>query len=140
MLMRTDPFREIEKLSEALLGSRGRMTAMPMTAYRDNDTFVVLVDLPGVDAETIDLTVEQNVLSVHAERRAPTGETTQPLIDERPYGVFDRQLVLGESLDLDRLNATYQAGVLSITIPVSEKTQARKIEINAGSEPAEISA
>lgn len=140
MLMRTDPFREIEKLSEALLGSRGRMTAMPMTAYRDNDTFVVLVDLPGVDAETIDLTVEQNVLSVHAERRAPTGETTQPLIDERPYGVFDRQLVLGESLDLDRLNATYQAGVLTITIPVSEKTQARKIEINAGSEPAEISA
>jgi HSP20 family protein len=140
MLMRTDPFREFDRLTETLWGTKARPSAMPMTAYRDDGSFVVHLDLPGVDPDSIDLTVEQNVLTVHAERTAPAGNGAERLIDERPYGVFDRQLVLGDTLDLDQLAAAYDAGVLTIRVPVSEKAQPRKIEITAGSLAEELTA
>ena len=140
MLMRTDPFQEFDRLTETPWGTRARPSAMPMTAYRDDGSFVVHLDLPGVDPDSIDVTVEQNVLTVHAERQAPAGDRAERLIDERPYGVFDRQLILGDTLDLDQLAASYDAGVLTIKVPVSEKAQPRKVEITAGSEPRELTA
>jgi HSP20 family protein len=137
MLMRTDPFRDFDRLAETLWGIRARQQVMPLTAYRHEDAFVVHLDVPGVDPDSIDVTVEQNVLSVHAERPA-RAEGTDRLIDECPYGVFDRQMILGDALDLDQLSASFDLGVLTIRIPVSSKAQPRKVEITARSEPKEL--
>ena len=139
MLMRTDPFRDLDRFTEALFGTTARPAAMPMDAYRDDSTFVVHLDLPGVDAESIDLTVEQNVLTVHAERKPPVGEGAERLVAERSYGVFSRQLFLGETLDADRLSADYDAGVLTLTIPIAEKAKPRKVEVTGGTPRKQIS-
>lgn len=139
MLMRTDPFRDLDRLTDAMLGTRARPAVMPMDAYRDNGSFVIHLDLPGVSADSIDLTVEQNVLTVHAERKPPAGDTAERVVSERSYGVFSRQLFLGETLDAENLKADYDAGVLTITIPVAEKAKPRKIEVSAAHGRREIS-
>jgi HSP20 family protein len=139
MLMRTDPFRELDRLTQQVLGSAARPAAMPMDAFRDGDTFVVELDLPGVDPESIDLDVERNVLSVKAERRPSVGEDTEVLIAERPAGSFSRQLFLGETLDTERIDAAYEAGVLRLTIPVAEQAKPRKIAISGGGSRKQIS-
>ncbi|MFT4081742.1 MAG: Hsp20/alpha crystallin family protein [Nocardioides sp.] len=139
MLMRTDPFRDFDRLTEAMLGTRARPAVMPMTAYRDDNSFVVHLDLPGASADSIDLTVEQNVLTVHAERKPPAGDAER-VVDERSYGVFSRQLFLGETLDADQLSANYDAGVLTLRIPIAEKAKPRKVEITAGESVKEIRA
>lgn len=139
MLMRTDPFRELDRLTQQLMGTPARPTAMPMDAYRQADTFVVELDLPGVDPESIDLDVEQNVLTVKAERRSSAGEDAEVLIAERPAGSFSRQMFLGETLDTGRIDASYDAGVLRLTIPVAEQAKPRKISITGGGKAKEIS-
>ena len=135
MLMRTDPFRELDRLTQQVLGASGtwsRPTAMPMDAYRDGDRFVVAFDLPGVDADAIELDVERNVLTVKAERRpVASGEQVEMQVAERPLGVFSRQLFLGDTLDTDHIEAHYDAGVLTLRIPVAEKAKPRKIEITS---------
>jgi HSP20 family protein len=133
MLMRTDPFRDFDRLAQAVWGTPARPAAMPMTAYREDGKFVVHLDLPGVSLDSIDLTVEQNVLTVHAERKPPAGDSAERVVEERGYGVFSRQLFLGETLDADQLKATYDAGVLTLTIPIAEKAKPRKVEISVGS-------
>jgi HSP20 family protein len=130
MLMRTDPFRDFDRLSQAMFGTNSRPAAMPMDAYRQDSKFVVSVDLPGVDADSIDLTVEQNVLTIHAERRGPADSDAERIVAERSYGTYSRQLFLGETLDVDQLTASYEAGVLTIEIPVAEQAKPRKIAIN----------
>jgi len=135
MLMRTDPFRELDRFAQQVFGAQGtlaRPSAMPMDAWRDGDTFVVEFDLPGVDSDSIDLDVERNVLTVHAERRALGGEV-EMLAAERPRGVFSRQLVLGDNLDTERVSANYHAGVLTLRIPVAEQAKPRKITISSDS-------
>jgi HSP20 family protein len=140
MLMRTDPFRDLDRLTEAFLGTPARPALMPMEAYRDDDTFVVHLDLPGVRPDSIDLTVEQNVLTVRAERTSPVGDSAERVVDERPHGVFSRQLFLGDTLDLDQLSADYDAGVLTITIPIAEAARPRRIEISGAEDRKEINA
>ncbi len=140
MLMRTDPFRDFDRLTEAMLGTRARPAVMPMDAYREDDTFVVHLDLPGVSADSIDLTVEQNVLTVHAERKPPVGDGAERVVDERSYGVFSRQLFLGDTLDSDQLAADYTSGVLTLRIPIAEKAKPRKVEITGGADRTEINA
>ena len=140
MLMRTDPFRDFDRLTEAVLGTRARPAVMPMTAYREDGTFVVHLDLPGASADSIDLTVEQNVLTVHDERKPPVGDSAERVVDERAYGVFSRQLFLGDTLDTDQLSAHYDAGVLTLRIPIAEKAKPRRVEITAGGSPREINA
>lgn len=140
MLMRTDPFRDFDRLTEAVLGTRARPAVMPMTAYREDGTFVVHLDVPGATADSIDLTVEQNVLTIHAERKPPVGDSAERVVDERSYGVFSRQLFLGDTLDADQLTADYDAGVLTLRIPIAEKAKPRKVEITAGGSPKEINA
>ncbi|GAA2937064.1 Hsp20/alpha crystallin family protein [Streptomyces enissocaesilis] len=139
MLMRTDPFRELDRLTQQLTGTSARPTAMPMDAFRDGDTFVVEMDLPGVDPESIDLDVERNVLTVKAERRSRASEDAEVLITERPTGSFSRQMFLGETLDTERIDAFYDAGVLRLTIPVAEQAKPRKIAISGGSSQKRIS-
>jgi HSP20 family protein len=146
MLMRTDPFRELDRLTQQVFGNNtgtwSRPTAMPMDAYRSGDTFVVAFDLPGVDPDAVELDVERNVLTVKAERRpVPSGEHVEMQVAERPLGVFSRQLFLGDTLDTDRIDASYEAGVLTLRIPIAERAKPRKIAItNADSGRREVTA
>ncbi|WP_287933548.1 HSP20 family small heat-shock protein [Arthrobacter sp.] len=128
MLMRTDPFRELDRLAQQVLGTAARPAAMPMDAWREGDTFEVEFDLPGVAPDSINLDVERNVVTVRAERPALDGEK-EMLAAERPRGVFSRQLVLGENLDTENIEASYDAGVLTLRIPVAERAKPRKIAI-----------
>ena len=129
MLMRTDPFRELDRLAQQVLGTPNRPAAMPIDAYRRGDEFIVELDLPGVDAESIDLTVEHNVLTVHAERRRPADDV-ELLVGERPQGTFSRQMFLGDTLDTANVAADYTDGVLTLTLPVAERAKPRRVAIN----------
>ena len=140
MLMRTDPFRELDRLTQRAFGTRSLPAAMPMDAYRRGEQFVVHFDLPGVAADSIDLTVEKNVLTVSAERQWQTADDQQVVVSERPQGTFSRQLFLGEGLDPDGVAATYDNGVLTVTVPVAEQAKARKVEISSGGGQAKTEA
>ena len=144
MLMRTDPFRELDRLAQQLLGSSGtwsRPATMPMDAYREGDVYVIALDLPGVSTDAIDIDVERNMLTVKAERR-PTakGENVQMELSERPLGAFSRQLMLADTLDTEHIDASYDAGVLTVRIPIAERAKPRKISISAGGDRKQISA
>ncbi len=142
LLRNTDPFRDLERLTQQLLGTTNRPVVMPMDAWREGDRFVIEFDLPGVSKDSVELDVERNVLTVRAERMAGNGDW-EPLASERPRGMFSRQLVLGDNLDLDRIEATYADGVLRLNVPVAEKAKPRKIEIGTAApaeEPAAINA
>jgi HSP20 family protein len=146
MLMRTDPFRELDRLTQQVFGNTpgtwSRPTVMPMDAYRSGDEFVVVFDLPGVSPDAIELDVERNVLTVKAERRpVVTGNDVEMQVTERPLGVFSRQLFLGDALDTEHIKASYDSGVLTLRIPVAEQAKPRKISItNTESAPREINA
>lgn len=134
MLLRTaDPFREFDRLAQQLAGTTNRPAVMPMDAWREGEAFVIEFDLPGVSKDSVDLDVERNVLTVRAERLGRNGDW-EMLAAERPRGMFSRQLVLGDNLDLDRIDAAYTDGVLRLTIPVAEKAKPRKIDIRTGAE------
>ncbi|MBC9225756.1 Hsp20 family protein [Aeromicrobium senzhongii] len=128
MIRSTDPFREFDRLTQQFFGTTNRPAVMPMDAWREGDTFVVEFDLPGVSKESIDLDIERNVLTVRAERVVGNGDW-EMLATERARGMFSRQLVLGDNLDLDRIEAAYDDGVLRLSIPVAERAKPRKIEI-----------
>jgi HSP20 family protein len=132
MLMRYDPFREIDRFTDGLFGNSARTPWMPMDAVRKDDQVEVLFDLPGVRTDSIELTVERNVLTVKAERNWFPAEGTEVLARERTQGTFSRQVLLGEALDADRVEAAYDQGVLRVTIPVAEKAKPRKVEIHSG--------
>ncbi|GAA3737884.1 Hsp20/alpha crystallin family protein [Salinactinospora qingdaonensis] len=131
MLMRTDPFRDFDRLTQRLFNETARPAVMPMDAYRDGDTFVVQFDLPGVQADSIDLEVERNVLTVKAERKNLV-EGHEAVVTERTSGTYSRQLFLGETLDADNIDAEYADGVLTLRIPVAEQAKPRKISVGAG--------
>jgi HSP20 family protein len=140
MLLRTtDPFREFDRLAGQLLGTTNRPAVMPMDAWREGDVFQIEFDLPGVAKDSIDLDVERNVLTVRAER-VPRNGDWEMLASERPRGVFSRQLVLGDNLDLEKIEARYDGGVLHLTIPVAERAKPRRIEISSTDERTAIEA
>jgi HSP20 family protein len=129
-VLRFDPFRDFDRLvAEQVAGLRGAPRSVPMDAYRHADQFVIHLDLPGVDPDAIELTVEQNMLTIKAERHFEPAEGDELVITERPEGTFTRQLLLGESLDADRLEADYDQGVLTLRIPVAEAAKPRRVEI-----------
>ena len=142
MLMRSEPFTEVNRLAQQLFGvpatgTWSRPTAMPADAFRNGDEFVIAFDLPGVDADAIDIDVERNVLTVRAERRPlALGDQAVAQLNERPLGVFSRQMFLGDALDTERIDAAYSNGVLVLRIPVAERAKPRKIAVT-GREPAE---
>lgn len=131
MLLRTDPFHQIDRIFQEMAGAT-RPAVMPMDAWRSGSEFLVQFDLPGADPDSIDLTVERNELTVRAQRRRTQPEGAELVINERPAGTFIRNMVLGESLDTERLEARYDDGVLTIRIPVAEQAKPRKIEISSG--------
>jgi len=130
-VLRFEPSRDFDRLAEQMFsaGLRGTPRSVPMDAYRRGDRFLIHLDLPGVDADAIELTVEQNVLTVRAERRFEPEEGDDPVVSERPQGTFTRQLLLGESLDTDRLEADYDQGVLTLRIPVAEQAKPRRVQV-----------
>jgi HSP20 family protein len=131
MLMRTDPFRDLDRFAQQVFGTAARPAVMPMDAWREGDEFFVEFDLPGIDANSLDLDIERNVVTVRAERPA-VDPNREMLAAERPRGVFSRQLVLGENLDTDKIEAGYHEGVLRLRIPVAERAKPRKISIGRG--------
>jgi HSP20 family protein len=131
MLMRTDPFRDLDRLTQQMFGTVARPAAMPMDAYRNDNHFYVHFDLPGIDPDSIDLEVEQNVLTVRAERAPVAAEGAEMIVSERPTGTFTRQLFLGETLDAEAIAADYHSGVLTLTIPVREAAKPRKLSITS---------
>jgi HSP20 family protein len=132
MLMRTDPFRDLDRFTQQVFGTAARPAVMPMDAWREGEKFVVEFDLPGIDADSLDIDIERNVVTVRAERPG-VDPNREMLATERPRGVFSRQLVLGENLDTDRIEATYREGVLRLHIPVAERAKPRKISVDRGS-------
>ncbi|OBB92111.1 Hsp20/alpha crystallin family protein [Mycobacterium sp. 852002-40037_SCH5390672] len=131
MLMRSDPFRELDRFAQQVLGTAARPAVMPMDAWREGENFVVEFDLPGIDADSLDIDIERNVVTVRAERPA-VDPNREMLATERPRGVFSRQLVLGENLDTDKIEASYSEGVLRLHVPVAEKAKPRKISVGRG--------
>jgi HSP20 family protein len=142
-LVRSDPFRDIDRLAQQLWGmpNGSRPLAMPMDAYRKGDSFLIQLDVPGVEADSIELTVEDNVLTVKAERPSPsTGEGIETLVSERPYGTFTRQVFLGDNLDTEHIQAEYQSGVLVLSIPVAQHAKPRRIQVTGSSDKHRLSA
>ncbi|MFJ6794894.1 Hsp20/alpha crystallin family protein [Streptomyces sp. NPDC091268] len=143
MLMRTDPFREMDRIVQQLSGASGtwsKPAVMPMDAYREGDEYVIAFDLPGVSADAIDIDVERNMLRVKAERRPTTkSDSVQMELSERPLGVFSRQIVLADTLDTEHIAADYEAGVLTLRIPIAERAKPRKVAINADGGRKQIS-
>jgi len=140
MLMRTDPFRDLDRLTQQVFGTTARPAAMPMDAYRQGDSFYIHLDLPGIAPDSIDLTVEQNVLTVRAERRPGQLDGVTMIVAERPYGTYTRQVFLGETLDAERISADYAAGVLTLTIPVNEAAKPRSIHVTSSDQKQAVTA
>ena len=138
MLLRFDPFREFDRLTEEALGGRQRSTVVPIDAFREGEKFFVRVDLPGVDPASIDLTVEKNVLTLRAERPFSGSEGQEWVVAERAHGTFTRQLFLGDTLDSSAMTARYEHGVLFLEIPVAERAKPRKIEVAVGESPTTL--
>ena len=139
MLMRTDPFRDLDRWTQQVLGTAARPAVMPMDAWREGDEFIVELDLPGVTEDSLNLDVERNVLTVHAERPG-LNQDREMVAAERPRGVFSRQLFLGETLDADQIQASYHDGVLRLSIPVAEKAKPRRIKVASSDEKRSINA
>ncbi len=140
MLMRFDPFREMDRIAQMATEAAQAPRSFPLDAFRRGDQFLVQFDLPGVDASSIDLTVERNVLTVRAERRFDRRQGDEVVVAERPQGVFTRQLFLGDTLDGQRISASYHDGVLTLTIPVAEQAKPRKVQISTQGGPQTIEA
>ena len=132
MLMSFDPFRNLDRVTQQVFSTAARPAVMPMDAYRHGDNYMVHFDLPGVERSSIELTVEKNVLTVSAQRQWQPSEDQQIVVNERPQGSFSRQLFLGDGLDAEHVQANYDQGVLTVTIPVAEQAKPRKVKITTG--------
>lgn len=138
MLMRTDPFRDLDRLAEQVLGTRSRPAAMPLEAWLEGDQLIIAFDLPGIEPDSIDLGIEGNALTVRAERKQRAPEGAEMLASEQPRGLFSRQVILGERLDTSAITAGYEAGVLTVRIPVAEHAKPRRIQIESMGEQKQL--
>ena len=139
-VIRFDPFQDFDRLTRQMLGTGRGPRSMPMEAYRRGDQFFIHLDLPGVNPDDVDLTVERNVLSIRAERRSFWQEGDDVVVDETPQGTFSRQLFVGDNLDAGRLEASFDQGVLTLTIPVAEQAKPRKVLVSGDSDRKQINA
>jgi HSP20 family protein len=132
MAMNFDPFRELDRMASALLDQSQGPRLMPMDLYREGDHYVLNADLPGIDPGSVDIDVDGELLTIRAERSLRGNEGVQWLARERRGGSFLRQLTLGQGIDTEHISATYTNGILSVTIPVTERAKPRKIEVSSG--------
>jgi HSP20 family protein len=133
-----DPFRELEQMTQQLLSGGRVPRSFPMDAYRRGDEFLIHLDLPGVDPDTIDVTLEGQSLTITAERRFEQREDDEIIVSERPQGRFNRELRLGTTVDAENIGATYEGGVLTLTLPVAAQAKPRRIEVRAPEEQGQI--
>jgi HSP20 family protein len=131
MAMTFDPFSELDRIASGLLQSRPGPRVMPVDLYREADRYVLNADLPGVDPGSVDVDVDGQLLTIRAQRTAGTAEGAKWLAQERPSGSYLRQFSVGEGIDVAGISASYDNGVLSVVIPVSERAKPRKIEVQA---------
>lgn len=131
-LLRFDPFRDLDRVTNELFNTTRTPRLAPMDAYQADDAYVVHLDLPGIQEDSLEVTAENNTLTVRAERKDAAPSDAQFVISERPVGAFSRQLVLGDGLNLDAVSADYHDGVLTVTIPVAERAKPRRIAIGRG--------
>ena len=131
MTMSFDPFSELDRLATSMF--RPGPKFMPVDLYREKDQCVLSADLPGIDPGSVDVDVDGHVLTIRAQRTAPTQGGSKWLAQERPHGSYLRQFSLGEGVASERISATYDNGVLSVIIPVSERAKPRKIEVSTAS-------
>ena len=136
MTLYFDPFRELDQLTQQIVSGGRSPRSCPMDAYRRGDEFIVHLDLPGADPSSIDVTVERNALTVRAERHFEFREGDELL--ERPQGIFSRQLSLGATIDTDSIAASYEGGVLTLTLAVSEAAKPRKVAVRASGDRATL--
>ena len=136
MIVRFDPFRDLDRLASELVGAARTPAMMPMDCLRTGDSVVVRFDLPGIDADSLDVSAENNTLTVRAERHRQDPEDSVYVVSERPSGTYARQLVLGDGLAVEDIRADYRDGVLTLTIPVAEQAKPRRIEVTRGSDAA----
>ncbi|MBB5866651.1 HSP20 family protein [Allocatelliglobosispora scoriae] len=127
--LRFDPFRELDRLAGEMMGASRAPRLMPLDAYRHGESYVLQFDLPGVDADSLEVTAERNTLTVRARRRTTAPDGAQFVLAERPTGDYGRQIVLGDGLALDAIEADYRDGVLTVTVPVAEQAKPRQIQI-----------
>jgi len=130
--LRFDPFRDFDRLAAEVFGTARTPALMPMDVLRTGDQFVCKFDLPGIDADSLDVSAENNTLTVRAERHRRDPEDSTYLVSERASGTYSRQLVLGDGLAVDDIRADYTDGVLTLTIPVAEQAKPRRIEVGRG--------
>ncbi|GAA1963520.1 Hsp20/alpha crystallin family protein [Microbacterium deminutum] len=135
-----DPFRDLDRLASTLFDARRGPRRMPMDLYRDGDHYVLTADLPGVDPGSVDIDVDGQLLTIRAERTLTSGEGVKWITREREAATFVRQLNLGQGIDTDMISASYDSGVLSVTIPVSEKARPRRIEVAGSASKSTIQA
>jgi HSP20 family protein len=128
MIVAIEPTERTDRSGQHTSNAAGKRT-MPMDAYRDGGQLIVHLDIPGIDPDSLELNVENNILTVKASRPRPQIENSQWLVSERLHGTFTCQLHLSDGLDLDKIQADYDRGVLTIRIPVAEDAKARRIEI-----------
>jgi HSP20 family protein len=129
MLQRYDAGRDLDRITTRVFDTATRSSGCRLDAHRDGDTFFIDIDLPGVDPASIDVTVDRKVLTIRAERKRVEKEGRQFVVAERQMGTFSRQVFLSETLDTDRLEPRYDNGVLTLSIPITEKAKPRKFEI-----------
>ncbi len=127
-----DPFRSLDRLTSQLMSGTRTPMGMPMDVWQAEDGYHIALDLPGVDPGSVEITSERNMLTIRAERRSEYGEGQNVLLAERPQGRFTRQLQVGDALDTSKVQATYDNGVLLLTIPLSQQAQPRRIEVQHG--------
>jgi HSP20 family protein len=138
-IMRFDPFRDLDRLTQEWFGASRAMRAIPMEAYRRGDSFYVHFDLPGINPNDVEVTAEPNVVTVRAQRQTPRQEGDEVLVDERPHASFSRQIILGENVDTERMQASYDQGVLTLMIPVAEQAKPHRVEVSAqASSPQQV--
>ena len=134
MAMNFDPFRDLDRVTSALMDFRQGPRLMPMDLYREGDTYVLSADLPGLDPGSVDIDVDGQLLTIRAERTLANHTGVKWLTRERQEGSFLRQINLGQGIDVEQISANYANGVLSVTLPVTEKAKPRRIEVSTGSE------
>ena len=130
----TNPFdvlNQLDRLASGAFDTARAPRVMPVDLFREGDQYILSADLPGIDPESVDLDVDGQLLTIRAERRAPVSEQVKWLAHERPYGSYMRQFTLGDGVDVERITANYEHGVLSVIVPVAERAKPRKIEISS---------
>lgn len=128
----TNPFdvlSQFDRLASSAFDTVRAPRVMPVDLFREGDQYILSADMPGIDPDSVDLDVDGQLLTIRAERRAPISEEVKWLVHERPYGSYVRQFTLGDGVDVERITANYEHGVLSVIVPVAERAKPRKISI-----------